>query len=47
MPEGGDGTLFLVNGGDGGGRIVAEGTPRDVAKVKASFTGQYLKKVIK
>jgi excinuclease ABC subunit A len=34
-------------GGDGGGRIVAEGTPRDVAKVKASFTGQYLKKVIK
>jgi excinuclease ABC subunit A len=34
-------------GGDGGGRIIAEGTPRDVAKVKASFTGQYLKKVIK
>ena len=33
-------------GGDAGGRIVAEGTPKDVAKVKASFTGQYLKKVL-
>lgn len=31
-------------GGDGGGRIVAQGTPREVAKVKESFTGQYLKK---
>ncbi len=30
-------------GGDGGGRIVAEGTPEDVAKVKESYTGQYLK----
>jgi excinuclease ABC subunit A len=29
-------------GGDGGGRIVAEGTPEDVAKVKASHTGRYL-----
>jgi len=29
-------------GGDGGGRIVAEGTPETVAKVKQSFTGQYL-----
>ncbi len=34
-------------GGDAGGRVVAEGTPRDVAKVKASWTGQYLKKVLK
>jgi len=34
-------------GGNKGGYIIAEGTPRDVAKVKASFTGQYLKKVIK
>jgi excinuclease ABC subunit A len=34
-------------GGDAGGRIVAEGTPRDVVKVKSSFTGQYLKKVMK
>jgi len=33
-------------GGDGGGRIIAEGTPEDVAKNKASFTGQYLKEVL-
>ncbi len=31
-------------GGSGGGKIVAEGTPRQVAKISASFTGQYLKK---
>ncbi|MCX6718543.1 MAG: excinuclease ABC subunit UvrA [Candidatus Staskawiczbacteria bacterium] len=30
-------------GGDGGGQIVAEGTPADVSKVKKSYTGQYLK----
>jgi excinuclease ABC subunit A len=30
-------------GGDAGGRIVASGTPEDVAKVKESYTGQYLK----
>jgi len=29
-------------GGDAGGYIVAEGTPEDVAKVEASYTGQYL-----
>jgi excinuclease ABC subunit A len=29
-------------GGDGGGQIVAQGTPEDVAKVKASHTGRYL-----
>ncbi|MGE0533248.1 MAG: excinuclease ABC subunit UvrA [Hyphomonadaceae bacterium] len=29
-------------GGDGGGRIVAQGTPEDVAKVKESHTGRYL-----
>jgi len=29
-------------GGDGGGKIVAIGTPEEVAKVKGSFTGQYL-----
>ncbi len=34
-------------GGDKGGYIVAEGTPIDVAKVKESFTGQFLKKVLK
>jgi len=29
-------------GGDGGGRVVAKGTPEEVAKVKKSYTGQYL-----
>jgi len=29
-------------GGDGGGRIVAEGTPEQVAAVKASYTGRFL-----
>ncbi len=29
-------------GGDGGGRIVAQGTPEDVARVAESYTGQYL-----
>ena len=30
-------------GGDGGGNIVAEGTPEQVAKTPGSFTGEYLK----
>ena len=34
-------------GGDGGGTLVAEGTPEDVAKVKASHTGRYLGKVLR
>ena len=34
-------------GGDGGGRIVATGTPEDVAKVEASHTGRYLAKMLK
>jgi excinuclease ABC subunit A len=34
-------------GGSRGGRIVAQGTPEDVAKVKESYTGQFLKKVLK
>ncbi len=33
-------------GGDAGGKIVAYGTPEKVAKVKKSYTGQYLKKVL-
>ena len=33
-------------GGDGGGSIVACGTPEDIAACAASFTGQYLKKVL-
>ena len=34
-------------GGDSGGEIVAVGTPEDVAKVARSYTGQYLKDVLK
>ena len=34
-------------GGDGGGRIVALGTPEDVAKVKDSYTGRYLAEALK
>ena len=33
-------------GGDGGGTIVATGTPEDIAACPASFTGQYLKKML-
>jgi excinuclease ABC subunit A len=33
-------------GGDGGGRVIAEGTPDEVSKNKASCTGQYLKAVL-
>ena len=33
-------------GGDGGGKIVATGTPEEVAKIKKSYTGFYLKKVL-
>lgn len=34
-------------GGSGGGTIVAEGTPEEVCKVKKSYTGKYLKKLLK
>ncbi len=34
-------------GGSGGGTIVAQGTPEQVAKVKASHTGRYLAKVLR
>ena len=33
-------------GGSDGGRIVAQGSPEDVAKEKKSFTGQFLKKIL-
>ena len=33
-------------GGDGGGTIVAEGTPEEIADCKDSYTGQYLKKYL-
>ena len=34
------------DGGLGGGRIVANGTPEEVAKAEGSYTGKYLKKVL-
>ena len=34
-------------GGDAGGRVIAEGTPEEVAKNTKSFTGQYLAKMLK
>ncbi len=34
------------DGGSGGGKIVAQGTPEEVAKVKESYTGEYLKKIL-
>jgi excinuclease ABC subunit A len=33
-------------GGDGGGDIIAIGTPEEVAKVKQSYTGQYLAQIL-
>ncbi len=33
-------------GGDGGGRVVATGTPEEIAKVKKSYTGQFLKPML-
>ena len=34
-------------GGDDGGTIVAEGTPEQVSKVRGSYTGMFLKKMLK
>ncbi|HZK19984.1 MAG TPA: hypothetical protein VFC68_04590, partial [Treponemataceae bacterium] len=33
-------------GGDGGGTIVAQGTPEQVAEKKKSYTGKYIKKFL-
>ena len=34
------------NGGAGGGQIIAKGTPEQVARVKESYTGQFLKQIL-
>ncbi len=34
-------------GGGGGGKVVGSGTPEDIAKIKASFTGMFLKEELK
>jgi excinuclease ABC subunit A len=33
-------------GGGGGGRVIAEGTPEEVTRVAASFTGRFLRRVL-
>ncbi|MEC7641473.1 MAG: excinuclease ABC subunit UvrA, partial [Nitrospinota bacterium] len=33
-------------GGDGGGKVIAEGTPEKIVKLKRSYTGQYLKEFL-
>ncbi len=37
---------FGPEGGEGGGKIIARGTPEDVANNAKSFTGKYLKKIL-
>jgi excinuclease ABC subunit A len=34
-------------GGDGGGEVIAEGSPEDIVKVKGSYTAKYLKEKLK
>ena len=34
-------------GGDGGGEIIGSGTPESIAKIKKSYTGKYLKQILK
>ena len=41
-----DGIDIGPEGGEAGGRIVAKGTPEEVAKNKLSYAGQYLKKLL-
>lgn len=36
-----------LDGGDKGGEIITKGTPEEIAKVKKSYTGQYLAKLLK
>ncbi len=35
------------DGGDEGGRIIASGSPEDIALIEASYTGHYLKRILK
>jgi excinuclease ABC subunit A len=37
---------FGPTGGEGGGKLIAKGTPEEVARTKGSFTGEYLKKLV-
>ena len=33
-------------GGDGGGTVIAKGTPEEIAEVAESYTGNYLKRIL-
>jgi excinuclease ABC subunit A len=33
-------------GGDGGGQIIAQGTPEEIALVQGSYTGQFLQEML-
>ena len=46
LAAGGAGSA-LPTGGAGGGTVVAQGTPEDVAQVEGSYTGRYLKEMLK
>ncbi len=35
-----------AEGGDGGGKVLAEGSPEKIGKSKKPYTGQYLKKYL-
>jgi excinuclease ABC subunit A len=35
------------DGGDRGGRIIGEGTPEEISKLEKSYTGEFLKKVLR
>ena len=35
------------DGGDGGGEVVATGTPEEISKIKNSYTGEFLRKILK
>ena len=34
------------DGGDQGGRLIAQGAPKDIARNKESYTGQFLKNIV-
>ena len=36
-----------IDGGDAGGNLVASGTPEDIAKCEESYTGEFLRKILK
>jgi excinuclease ABC subunit A len=42
-----DSGYTIPEGGDGGGEIIAEGTPEEIVKVKNSSAGKYLKDALK